>query len=237
LAALRGDLSLPSQDGWREVGSVAALYLYPVKSLAGLAVSSFSVCDTGATAGALQDRQLMVVDTRGKMVTARRYPHMVLIQPSLTGSQLSLSYPGQEDLSLELPDLSVASQVEVEVWGEKCRGVECEVQAGTLVSSWLSSVILARQTTELRLVCHRPAISGSSRPAKPANSYLHPLQEGDRDRPLYADGYPYLLLSRPSVARLNSVLQQTEAGLTVEEKRFRPNISVTGDFQPFAEDK
>ena len=47
LAALRGDLKLPTEDGWKEVGRVAGLYVYPVKSLTGQAVPSFTVTDSG----------------------------------------------------------------------------------------------------------------------------------------------------------------------------------------------
>ena len=163
LAALRGDLSLPGPEGWREVGRVASLHLYPVKSMAGHTVETFTVCQTGAEAGGVRDRQLMVVDGKGKMVTARRYPHMVLIRPTITTSHLTLSYPGVEDISLALPDLN-GEVVRVSVWGEECRGVECPQPQ---LSSWLSAVILGRQTSELRLVCHQQERQ-SSRPDKPA---------------------------------------------------------------------
>ena len=115
----------------------------------------------GAEAGGLRDRQMMVVDARGKMVTARRYPHMVLIRPTFTTSHLTLSYPGVEDISLALADLSGAV-VRVSVWGEECAGLEC---CHPQVSSWLSTVILGRQTSELRLVCHQQEIV-STRPDK-----------------------------------------------------------------------
>ena len=83
----------------------------------------------------------MVVDRRGKMVTARRYPHMVLITPLLTGSHLTLSYPGVEELNLELPGLG-GSQVEVEVWGERCSGVECEEPGGDQVLYYVLLLVL-----------------------------------------------------------------------------------------------
>ena len=233
LAALRGDLSLPGEDGWREVGSVGGLYLYPVKSMAAQPVSRFSVCETGGRAGLVQDRQLMVVDSKGKMVTARRFPNMVLIRPFISASHLTLSYPGLADLSLEAVALSEGEKVLVTVWGEECEGVECETEGGT-VSAWLSSVILGRECRELRLVCHQ---TGVSRPVKPDNNYLYPLQHGHKDRPLYADGYPYLLLSQPSLARLNTLLEEGGVQLKVEETRFRPNIFVTGNFPAFSEDK
>jgi len=231
LAALRGDLSLPGEEGWREVGRVESLHLYPVKSMAGHTVETFTVGQAGAEAGGVRDRQLMVVDGKGKMVTARRYPNMVLIKPSITTTHLTLSYPGVEDLSLALPDLS-GDTVRVSVWGEECLGVECPAK----VSAWLSAVILGRESGELRLVCHQTEVV-SSRPDKPDNPYLYPLQEGGKDRPLYADGYPYLLVSQPSLAGLNTVLEEAGVELRVEQTRFRPNITVSGSFQPFSEDR
>ena len=71
----------------------------------------------------------------------------------------------------------------------------------------------------------------------PGSEYLYPLQNGAEDRPLYADGYPYLMLSRPSIDSLNSVLKTNNVDLTVEETRFRPNIFINGSFPGFQEDK
>ena len=140
-----------------------SLHLYPVKSMAGQTVERFRVHQAGAETGGVRDRQLMVVDSKGKMVTARRYPHMVLIRPTITTTHLSLSYPGVEDISLPLPELSGEKSVVVSVWGEECRGVECQPQ----VSTWLSAVILGRESSELRLVCHQQEVV-SSRPEKAA---------------------------------------------------------------------
>ena len=78
---------------------------------------------------------------------------------------------------------------------------------------------------------------GSNDNSPTPSPYLYPLQEGRKDRPLYADGYPYLLLSQPSLAGLNAVLQEAGVDLSVGEERFRPNITVTGTFKPFAEDR
>ena len=48
--------------------------------------------------GGLVDRQMMVLDSKGKMVTVRNYPHMTLFQLSLLegGEWLKLNYPGLE---------------------------------------------------------------------------------------------------------------------------------------------
>ena len=71
------DLTLPLADEWQDVGEVESLYIFPVKSLAGVSVDNIQVVSTGAVSGRLVDRQLMVVDGgTGKMITARRYPQI-----------------------------------------------------------------------------------------------------------------------------------------------------------------
>jgi len=225
------DLTLPGDDQWSQVGHVQSLYIYPVKSMAGVSVSSCSTDMTGARSGVLVDRQFMVVDKKGKMQTARKYPNMVLIQPDLsTPGKLTLSYPGKQNVTVDIEavkDLNVVCSV----WGESCKGVDC----GDAVSSWLSDVILNSSDPELRLVYHKE--ENTSRPSKEDNEYMYPLQVGVKDRPLFADGYPYLMLSQPSLDTLNHALSSSGVDLTVEETRFRPNILIAGDFPGFAEDK
>ena len=64
---------------------------------------------------------------------------------------------------------------------------------------------------------------------------LCPLQKPE-DKPLFADGYPYLLVTQPSLAALNTELAGRGAELVVEDRRFRPNITVEGEFPAWAED-
>ena len=56
---------------------IAGLYVYPVKSCAGVAVSSATLFDTGLDL----DRAWMVVDEEGEFVSQRELPRMALIQP------------------------------------------------------------------------------------------------------------------------------------------------------------
>ena len=69
------------------------------------------------------------------------------------------------------------------------------------------------------------------------SDYLSPLQDESRDRPLFADGFPLMLLSQASLASLNTRLGAGGSELVVEETRFRPNILVSGDFEGFEEDR
>eukprot|EP00090_Calanus_glacialis_P002104 TRINITY_DN11585_c0_g1_i2.p1 TRINITY_DN11585_c0_g1~~TRINITY_DN11585_c0_g1_i2.p1 ORF type:complete len:335 (+),score=142.05 TRINITY_DN11585_c0_g1_i2:38-1006(+) len=227
LAALRGDLAMPST--WQEVGEVAKLYIYPIKSLANVEVEEFIVKPNGAQYNMMIDRQFMVVDKKGKMITARRYPHMSMVVPMVTQAQLVLTYPGMDDMRVEIPRNEAAGAA-CEVWGEECMGVDM----GDSVGEWLSDIILQDPQGGLRLVFHNK--EESSRPDKEGSEYLTPLEKAG-DKPLYADGYPYLLLASSSIKELNRVLEEDGADLSVEETRFRPNIYIEGDFPAFAEDK
>ena len=46
-----------------------------------------------------------------------------------------------------------------------------------------------------------------------------------------------MMLSRASLASLNTRLGAGGSDLVVEETRFRPNILITGDFEGFQEDR
>jgi len=226
LAALRGDLSMPST--WQQVGKVAKLYIYPIKSLANVQVEKFEVKANGAENNWTIDRQFMVVDRKGKMVTARKFPHMSMVVPMVTKEHLVLSYPGMEEIKVKIPREEVITK-SCDVWGEECTGVDM----GDTVGEWLSDIIMQDTEAGLRLVFHNQAVS--SRPNKEGNEYLTPLEKAG-DKPWYADGYPYLLLTEPSVRELNKVLEEKGVDLEVEETRFRPNIYIEGEFPGFAED-
>jgi uncharacterized protein len=74
------------------------IYIYPVKSLAGIHVSSWPVVETGFK----YDRKWMLVDTERQFLSQRRLPRMALIKTALTESQLILPAPGMDNLSLSL---------------------------------------------------------------------------------------------------------------------------------------
>jgi len=228
LGALRGDLNVPSDEEWVSVGEVSKLYLYPVKSLAHVQVTSMNLAKHGGYNGLILDRNFMVTDAKGKFVTSRRYPNMSLIQPHVEEGKIRLSYPNSTDLWVNIADAKQRIDT-CDVWGDGCQGLDLGQEA----SKWLSNIILQNPQGGLRLVYHDT--NDSSRPDKVANDYLTPLMK-EGDKPFYADGCPYLLLSQASVHKLNQVLKEKGVDLEVEETRFRPNIYITGDFEAHAED-
>jgi len=228
-AALQGDLTRPQQ--WEEVGKVHQLYIYPVKSLGCVPVNHFTTGPWAPESESLVDRQLMVLDGKGKMVTARKYPHMTLVEPQVISDQLTLKYPGMPEVTVQLPKVSEAGkEVALDVFGEACRGLDL----GDEVGEWLSEVILNDSEAGMRLVFHPKG--DSTRPDKASNPKIFPMRKAE-DKPYYSDVFPYMMMTQPSIDELNGLLDKENVDLNVEEKRFRPNIVVVGDFPGFSEDK
>ena len=78
--------------------TVSQLWIYPVKSCAGVMLQEATLTDQGL----LNDRCWMVVDAHGEMVSQRDVPQMALIQPSLRLSDVVLRAPGMLALHLAL---------------------------------------------------------------------------------------------------------------------------------------
>merc|ERR1712080_510923 len=75
----------------------------------------------------------------------------------------------------------------------------------------------------------------TTRPDKEVDLATFPTRKPE-DKPYFADSFPYMMMSQPSVDELNRLLDLENVDLTVEKKRFRPNIFISGNFPAFAED-
>ena len=110
------------------------------------------------------------------------------------------SHPSASETLLVPLASTAASDLLIEVWGETCRGRDLGPEAGR----WLCQVILGKADGGLRLVQH--AAGASSRPDKPVNLHLSPLGRSSVDKPYFADGYPFMMMTQPSVENLNQKL-------------------------------
>jgi uncharacterized protein YcbX len=184
------------------------LFVYPVKSLAGIEVSRWPVVATGLR----YDRQWMLVDQHGRFLSQRRLPEMALIKTALTESELILSAAGQADLHLPLQAQS-ETELEVEIWHDQCRASLLDQQ----VNQWFSDFL----HTDCRLVFH----------ADQTVRAVDPDYALASDQVAFSDGFPFLLVSTESMHSLNQAM-----GLSLPIIRFRPNLVVTAG-EPYAEDR
>lgn len=185
---------------------LSAIWIYPVKSLAGVRVSRAHVEDRGLR----DDRRFMVVEPDGRFLTQREHAPMALVRARVEGDALHLEAPGAPPLVVPLEVDGPAR--EVTVWADRCEATD----AGERAARWLSDA-LGRRARLVRM----PASTRRAVDARYAS---------DGEIVSFADAFPFLLVGQGSLDALNARLEAP-----VDARRFRPNLIVEGA-APFAED-
>jgi uncharacterized protein YcbX len=179
--------------------TISDLFVYPVKSCAGVRMKEVAIVPTGFAF----DRNWMVVDGDGSFVTQREYPTLALVKPALNGG-ITLTAPEMEPLHVSAD--SVGEAVTIILFGEKCGAMATTPEADVWFSKYLGG--------KFRLVKCDPAILRKG-------GVQYPQRD---DAPTsFVDNYGVLVISQASHASLNEKLPQA-----VPMNRFRPNIIVAG---------
>jgi len=186
---------------------VSALFIYPVKSLAGVPLSQAELTPTGFRF----DRSWMIVDQYDVFLTQRQHPRMARVKVVPAADSLKITVPGSP--AVEVPVKGDAPVRTVTVWENRCDAVDQGDQAAALLGDYLGR--------PCRLVRMAPGFTRQL-------SQRH-LVTG-REEVGFADSMPLLLTAQASLEDLNSRLPDP-----VEMSRFRPNIVVAGS-TPFQED-
>lgn len=197
---------------------LSALYIYPIKSLGGIAVDEAVVEEKGLR----YDRRFMLVSPNGTFITQRTHPVMALIDVRIDGDRLAVWHRRRPDDVLLLPlggaVPGTGEMMAVSIWDSK------DVPAQTVsdeADAWFSRVL----DMPCRLVympdsTHRPVDEQYARQNDPVS---------------FADGYPYLLIGQSSLDYLNGrVISETQPE-PMGMARFRPNLVVSGS-APYDED-
>ena len=191
--------------------TLSALSVYPLKSCAGISLSQSLLGPTGLD----YDREWMITDAHGDMITQRELPRMALVQPAFKGSELMLRAPGMLALHLRLDTVEQATKVQV--WDDRVKAFDM----GSLAAQWLSDFL----GKPLRLVRFDPDQQRLSSP-----KWTGDLQAENA----FADGFPLLVASTASLHDLNARLR-ARGQSEVTMQRFRPNLVLDG-LQAFDED-
>ena len=194
---------------------LSGLFIHPVKSLRGCAVTTADV----DALGLVGDRRFMVVDENGRFLTQRTLPRMALVETSLDATLLTLNAQGAGAIRVPRAADPGAPLRQVSVW--KSADLTAE-DCGDGVAAWLGDFLALR--------CRLVRIGGKfSRPVP------KPGKARPGDRVSFADAYPFLVVCEASLADLNDRLI-AQGGDALPMDRFRPNLVVAG-CPAFAEDK
>ena len=185
--------------------TISSLFTYPVKSCAGIELQSAILTPFGIRG----DRQWMVVDDDGRMLTQRANAKLALIQPKLTLSGLKLSHPSSSEIAVKNSELG--EHVGVSVWKDKVYAQSANKEVG----QWLTDV--TESPKALKLV--RFDQDNIRLPAQPERFGLTARH--------FADAAPYLVANTSSLDSLNAKLR-SEHKPTVSVQSFRPNIVFSG---------
>lgn len=194
---------------------IARLFVYPVKSCAGIEVQEAVLTETGLDL----DRAWMVVDEAGGYVTQRERPRLALVTPQFRRSELVLRAPGMLALHLALD--AVEQPAKVRVWDDEVVAYDM----GELAARWFTDFLSltdqglpAARARKFRLVRFDPEEKRLS--SKKWTGGVEALNQ-------FSDGFPLTVLGQASLDGFNTRLQAAgHAAVAVE--RFRPNILLAG---------
>lgn len=192
---------------------VSRLYVYPVKSCAGVQVEEAVLLDTGLEF----DRAWMLVDGSGNFLSQRELPRMALVKPQLKHFEMVLRAPGMLALHIALDQAEAACRVRV--WDDAVQAYDM----GPLAAQWFSDFL---------------GVTARMVRFDPDHKRISSLQwtGGIAALNQFSDGYPALVISEASLAHFNDKLL-ARGHAAVDMARFRPNIVLAGpDLAPHDED-
>jgi len=189
--------------------NVSDLFIYPVKSLGGISLSSALLTDRGFE----HDRRWMLIDEENRFITQRQLPAMALLQVQLTETGLRVQHKINTAESIDIPfQPPLPYTIPVIVWDDMCEAQYVNER----VDEWLSDM--------LSFNCRLVYMPDSSR------RRVDTRYAANQEITNLSDGYPVLMIGQASLEDLNHRM-----AMLLPMNRFRPNIVFSGG-SPYEED-
>lgn len=187
---------------------ISSLFIYPIKSCAGISMSEARLTPTGFE----HDREFMLVDENRNFLSQRKYPNMALIRSRIKETEMVMEAPGMPSVSVD--EDFPGERTHVKIWNDT---VEAVTQTHS-VNVWFQTFLGNPNVSLVRF-------------AKNTHRYIDEELLGSKvAESKFSDQYPLTLVSEASVAELNTRLKEK-----IDVIRFRPNIVVSG-YEPYEED-
>lgn len=185
---------------------VKELYIYPIKSLAGIRVENAKAEEMGFE----NDRRWMLIDEENQFITQRKYPNLSQFYPKINEGKIVILH--QNTTHEFFIKETVGEPILSTVWDDETKVVE----VNKATSKWFSEA-LGFRCKLVKIINKGDRKHNSSKLNTTLNVSL-------------ADGYPYLLIGSESLDFLNEKLEEK---ITIA--RFRPNIVISSKL-PHEED-
>ena len=186
-------------------------FIYPIKSLAGIACDSLVLTDRGARG----DRRWMLVDNGGRFISQREWPKLCLMRMLMADDGFEIVAPNGESLLVPFAIESGTTR-EVSIWSDIASAIESPLQINQFFSRALD------------MSCSLVYMPEDS------HRYVDSTYAGDGQLTSFSDAFPLLLIGSSSLLELNRRLKMA-GQLEIGWDRFRPNIVVATD-EPHVED-
>ena len=181
---------------------VSQLYIYPIKSLGGIALTAVNITDRGFE----HDRRWMLVDDEGRFISQREVAAMALLKVELTANGLQVYHQQDATDILSIPFAPYGKHsISVRIWDSSCEAELVSKEADV----WF--------TQKLNLSCRLVYMTDD------AKINIDERYNINNNINSFSDGYPILMISEASLNDLNN--KTTE---TIPMNRFRPNLVFTG---------
>lgn len=181
---------------------VSQLFIYPIKSLGGIAKQVVEITSTGFK----HDRRWMLVDENNMFLTQRAQPQMALLQVGENADGIFVFHKQHPLQSISIPfTTEYSKRSSVTVWDDVCEALEADEE----INSWFSDM--------LQVNCKLVYMPDSTK------RLVDKKYAGNNEITSFSDGYPILMIGQATLDNLNQMLNEP-----VPMNRFRPNIVFTG---------
>lgn len=179
---------------------LSEIWVYPIKSLGGISIKESSTLQSGLAL----DRRWMLIDKNDKFISQRTDSKLAELGVSIHKDHLSVYHKSNPEYNINIPfEFQIAGSTIASIWKAK---VDSLIYPEP-INKWFSEFL----GFPARLI------------------YMNMDNQRNRTIPFapniielsYADGYPYLLLSKESVEQLNSEIDEH-----IDIRQFRANLIV-----------
>ena len=189
---------------------LSQIFIYPIKSMAGISIDSSNVIKTGLQ----NDRRWLLVDENNIFITQRILPEMALTSTSIENNTIILKHKTKKIKPITIPaKINIGKKITIQIWKDFCHALHYN----TNVDKWLCDIF--------KIKCKLVYMPDATQ-RYVDKSYAH-----NNEVVSFADGYPFLIIGQSSLDDLNNRLD-----IPLPINRFRPNFVFTGG-NPFEEDK